>query len=177
MDWLHRRLVEDIDGEFDPDLVWHTVHWCKKYFQPSGQSTLLRFNIGVYQIKQLMEAGKDEERMRSGAAGCALHVLSAAAMLDCLPDDCYGNTRWSDWHEPPCDYENIVRLVATATQMHVYLTTTKVGTVRYGRIDKGVLGTASANLAYNIMAFLPCNQRRQAMVEEMSRLTNFEWKK
>lgn len=165
----------DFADDFDPDLVWHTQEWCKRYHRNGGQESLTRFCIGTYQIHQLRHAGPDAERRASAMAAMTLHWMCAAGINGADVDDVLPS-RFSEVATRPWCAEGVLADVVALVQQFCYITTCPPDSVRASRIDRTVIAVRTSTLIKSAMSALEPRGRGPALLAEMKKLVSMEWR-
>ena len=159
----------------DPNVVHDLTTWCRLYSKDASPSdSLVRCVIGVYQVGQMLQWARHPSGLpaaHQNAAAAVIHLLGASEMRRCGCEDIMP-TRFSAY---PRTYVPDVGLLCIQTfkclQAHFYMSrgTSKIVSLdeRKTRFSKGDLRDITEDVIRQLVAFVPVNQWRRAVRNEV----------
>lgn len=172
------------DSEIDADSVVEVANWARQYGkneQPSD--AVIRFAIGMYQIRQLIDwtkgHGKPTRSIQQSAGAFVLHHLAAIEMAGGFVER-YLPTHFSRIEVRETDWEALMYDMAIVCQQLVYIRQVggeyAKGNVRAKRIDLAQLSLNGAAAIVEILASIPAVIRAEGIEAEADVLLKRDWK-
>jgi len=167
--------------DIDPNMVMEVCEWMRKYAQtsPPANDPLKRFCIGFYQLAQAAQWAAHTETAQTEYASCAIHLLGAAELMNCLVWPWLPAIFTVINRSPRISDRDALIDAAQLCQQYTYNDREVVsgGSARASRVKRSRVAQPTANLVRYCIQHIHPTKIEQSIESAMLQLINREWMK